>query len=102
MSPKGRAIPRCMVVSLLWLVAGFPLIYRFPRRVPWHLHRPAPARRRRVVITLGYTASAEQFAPGKLLVFAVLAEQVGFDAFFISEHCQPWKHVDGHAPFSLT
>jgi len=27
MSPKGRAIPRCMVASPFWLVAAFPLIY---------------------------------------------------------------------------
>src|ERR1700693_3431441 len=101
MSPKGRAIPRCMVASSLWLVAGFPLVYRFPRRVPRHRHRPPPARRR-AVIKLGYKASAEQFAPGKLLGFSCLAEEVGFDSVFISDHFQPWKHVDGHAPFSLT
>src|SRR5580698_5128022 len=101
MSPKGRAIPRCMVVSLLWLVAAFPLVYRFPRPVPRYRHRPAPARRR-AVIKLGYKASAEQFAPGKLLGFSCLAEEVGFDSVFISDHFQPWKHVDGHAPFSLT
>src|SRR6202030_4819145 len=101
MSPKGRAIPRCMVASSLWLVAGFPLVYRFPRRVPRHRRRPAPARRRSV-IKLGYKASAEQFAPGKLLGFSCLAEEVGFDSVFISDHFQPWKHVDGHAPFSLT
>jgi coenzyme F420-dependent glucose-6-phosphate dehydrogenase len=54
------------------------------------------------VIKLGYKASAEQFAPGKLLGFSCLAEEVGFDSIFISDHFQPWKHVDGHAPFSLT
>jgi coenzyme F420-dependent glucose-6-phosphate dehydrogenase len=54
------------------------------------------------VIKLGYKASAEQFAPGELLGFSCLAEQVGFDSVFISDHFQPWKHVDGHAPFSLT
>jgi len=54
------------------------------------------------VIKLGYKASAEQFAPGKLLGFSCLAEEVGFDSVFISDHFQPWKHVDGHAPFSLT
>ena len=54
------------------------------------------------MIKLGYKASAEQFAPGKLLGFSCLAEQVGFDSVFISDHFQPWKHVDGHAPFSLT
>src|ERR1700676_1290949 len=101
MSPKGKASPRCMVISSLWLVAGFPLVYRLPRRVSRHRHRPAPARRG-AVIKLGYKASAEQFAPGKLLGFSCLAEEVGFDSVFISDHFQPWKHVDGHAPFSLT
>jgi len=50
---------------------------------------------------LGYKASAEQFAPAALLEFACLAEEVGFDSVFISDHFQPWKHTDGHAPFSL-
>ena len=54
------------------------------------------------MIKLGYKASAEQFAPGKLLGFSCLAEEVGFESVFISDHFQPWKHVDGHAPFSLT
>src|ERR1700753_3781148 len=53
------------------------------------------------VIKLGYKASAEQFAPGKLLVFSCLAEEAGFDSVFISDHFQPWKHTDGHAPFSM-
>jgi len=54
------------------------------------------------VLTLGYKASAEQFAPNKLLDFSVLAEECGFDSVFVSDHFQPWKHTDGHAPFSLT
>ena len=53
------------------------------------------------MLKLGYKASAEQFAPRQLLDFAVLAEQRGFDSVFISDHFQPWKHTDGHAPFSL-
>ncbi len=54
------------------------------------------------MLTLGYKASAEQFAPNKLLDFSVLAEECGFDSVFVSDHFQPWKHTDGHAPFSLT
>jgi len=54
------------------------------------------------VLTLGYKASAEQFAPNQLLDFSVLAEECGFDSVFVSDHFQPWKHTDGHAPFSLT
>ena len=53
------------------------------------------------MLKLGYKASAEQFAPAKLLDFAVLAEKTGFDSAFVSDHFQPWKHVDGHAPSSL-
>ena len=52
-------------------------------------------------LKLGYKASAEQFAPGRLLEFGILAEVSGFDSVFISDHFQPWKHTDGHAPFSL-
>lgn len=48
----------------------------------------------------GYKASAEQFAPNALLGFAVEAEQAGFDSVFVSDHFQPWKHTDGHAPFA--
>jgi coenzyme F420-dependent glucose-6-phosphate dehydrogenase len=53
------------------------------------------------MLKLGYKASAEQFAPAKLLEFAVQAEQAGFDSVFISDHFQPWKHTDGHAPSSI-
>ena len=53
------------------------------------------------MLKLGYKASAEQFAPGPLLDFSTLAEEVGFDSVFISDHFQPWKHTDGHAPSAL-
>ena len=53
------------------------------------------------MLRLGYKASAEQFTPGKLLEYGVLAEQAGFDSCFVSDHFQPWKHTDGHAPNSL-
>ncbi len=53
------------------------------------------------MIKLGYKASAEQFAPTQLLDYSVLAEQVGFDSVWVSDHFQPWKHTDGHAPFSM-
>lgn len=48
----------------------------------------------------GYKASAEQFAPTRLMQFAVEAEEAGFDSVFVSDHFQPWKHTDGHAPFA--
>ena len=54
------------------------------------------------MLKLGYKASAEQFDPRTLLEFSVLAEQAGFDSVEISDHFQPWRHTDGHAPFSFT
>lgn len=54
------------------------------------------------MLKLGYKASAEQFAPQRLLDFAVHAETVGFDSIMISDHFQPWRHTDGHAPYSFT
>jgi coenzyme F420-dependent glucose-6-phosphate dehydrogenase len=50
----------------------------------------------------GYKASAEQFDPRTLLEYSVLAERVGFDSVFISDHLQPWRHNGGHAPFALS
>ncbi|MEO8713592.1 MAG: glucose-6-phosphate dehydrogenase (coenzyme-F420) [Acetobacteraceae bacterium] len=52
------------------------------------------------MLKLGYKASAEQFAPRRLLEFAECAEKTGFDSVFVSDHFQPWKHNDGHAPFA--
>jgi coenzyme F420-dependent glucose-6-phosphate dehydrogenase len=52
-------------------------------------------------LRLGYKASAEQFGPNELLDYALLAEQLGFDSVFVSDHFQPWRHSGGHAPFSL-
>jgi coenzyme F420-dependent glucose-6-phosphate dehydrogenase len=52
-------------------------------------------------LTLGYKASAEQFAPRELLEYAVYAEEAGFDSVVVSDHLQPWRHTDGHAPFSF-
>src|SRR5213080_3195012 len=54
------------------------------------------------MLRLGYKASAEQFGPRELLNFACLAEEAGFDSVFVSDHFQPWRHTDGHAPFALS
>ena len=54
------------------------------------------------MLRLGYKASAEQFGPRKLCDFAIEAEQVGFDSVFVSDHFQPWRHSDGHAPFAFS
>lgn len=53
-------------------------------------------------LKLGYKASAEQFGPSELLKYAILAEECGFDSVFISDHFQPWRHTQGHAPFSFS
>jgi coenzyme F420-dependent glucose-6-phosphate dehydrogenase len=53
------------------------------------------------LLKLGYKASAEQFGPRDLLEFGVIAERVGFDSVMVSDHFQPWKHNDGHAPQSF-
>ncbi len=53
-------------------------------------------------LKLGYKASAEQFGPRQLLDFAVEAEECGFDSVWVSDHFQPWRHTDGHAPFALS
>ena len=54
------------------------------------------------MLRIGYKASAEQFAPRTLLDFAVEADRNGFDSVFVSDHFQPWRHSDGHAPFALS
>ena len=53
------------------------------------------------MLRLGYKASAEQFGPRELLDFALVAEDNGFESVFISDHFQPWRHSDGHAPFAF-
>ncbi|MEA2025415.1 MAG: glucose-6-phosphate dehydrogenase (coenzyme-F420) [Chloroflexota bacterium] len=53
------------------------------------------------MLRLGYKASAEQFGPRQLLDFTVSAEKHGFDSVWTSDHYQPWRHTDGHAPNAL-
>ena len=54
-----------------------------------------------MTLRLGYKASAEQFAPRHLLDLAIAAERAGFDSVWTSDHFQPWRHTDGHAPNAL-
>lgn len=54
-----------------------------------------------MTLKLGYKASAEQFGPQELLDLAVMAESHGFDSVWVSDHFQPFKYTNGHAPFSL-
>ena len=53
------------------------------------------------MLKIGYKASAEQFGPRDLVEYAVLAEEVGLDSVWISDHFQPWRHEGGHAPQAL-
>ena len=55
-----------------------------------------------MVLRLGYKASNEQFAPRELLEYSILAEEVGMDSVWISDHLQPWRHDGGHAPFAMS
>lgn len=54
-----------------------------------------------MALRLGYKASAEQFPPRRLLDLAVAAEGAGFESVWTSDHFQPWRHTDGHAPNAL-
>ena len=53
------------------------------------------------MLRLGYKASAEQFGPRQLLDYAVLADKLGYDSVWTSDHYQPWRHTDGHAPNAI-
>ncbi len=53
------------------------------------------------MLRLGYKASAEQFGPRQLLDFAITADRLGFDSVWTSDHYQPWRHTDGHAPNAI-
>src|SRR5256886_5249192 len=50
---------------------------------------------------LGWKASAEQFDPKRLLDYAVLAEELGYDSIAISDHFHPWGDTGGHAHFAF-
>ena len=52
-------------------------------------------------VRIGYKASAEQFDPVTLLDFTIEAERYGFELAGVSDHFQPWRHHDGHAPAAL-
>ncbi|MBB2985304.1 glucose-6-phosphate dehydrogenase (coenzyme-F420) [Terracoccus luteus] len=54
------------------------------------------------MLKVGWKASAEQFGPRELVDLAVRAEAAGLDSAFISDHFQPWRHREGHAPFAMS
>jgi probable non-F420 flavinoid oxidoreductase len=49
---------------------------------------------------LGFHASHEQIAPGRLLRDVQHAEQVGFTAAMCSDHFNPWSARQGHSGFA--
>jgi coenzyme F420-dependent glucose-6-phosphate dehydrogenase len=53
------------------------------------------------VLKLGYKASAEQFAPRRLVELAVEAERQGLEIVAISDHFQPFRHTGGHGTAAL-
>ncbi len=52
-------------------------------------------------LKLGYKASAEQFPPRRLLDLSTEAERLGLELVGVSDHFQPFRHNDGHAPACL-
>ena len=54
-----------------------------------------------MALRLGYKASAEQFAPRRLIDYSVDAERLGLEIVGISDHFQPFRHTGGHAPACL-
>jgi G6PDH family F420-dependent oxidoreductase len=51
------------------------------------------------VVTFGYFLSTEEYAPRELIEQAMLAEECGFDALWISDHFHPWNSAQGQSPF---
>lgn len=51
---------------------------------------------------IGFHASHEQIAPGRLVTLAKLAEAVGFDAVKSSDHFHPWSERQGQSGFAWT
>ena len=51
------------------------------------------------MIKFGWKAGAEQYPPGNLLDYAVIADQAGFDLLDVSDHFHPWSEA-GQASFA--
>ncbi|HEY0890345.1 MAG TPA: TIGR03557 family F420-dependent LLM class oxidoreductase [Nocardioides sp.] len=48
---------------------------------------------------IGYFLSCEEYEPRELLEQALLAEEAGFEALWISDHFHPWNDEQGQSPF---
>jgi G6PDH family F420-dependent oxidoreductase len=49
--------------------------------------------------TFGYFLSCEEYEPRDLIDQAVMAEEAGFDALWISDHYHPWNDAQGESAF---
>lgn len=49
--------------------------------------------------TIGYFLVTEEFTPAQIVEQAVLAEEAGFDALWISDHFHPWNDEQGQSGF---
>src|SRR3546814_16683019 len=49
--------------------------------------------------TYGYFLSSEEHRPDDLVRQALLAEEAGFEALWISDHFHPWNDEQGQSPF---
>lgn len=49
---------------------------------------------------IGFHASHEQFAPGRLLELVSAAERAGFGAAMCSDHFHPWSERQGHSGYA--
>lgn len=47
----------------------------------------------------GYFLTCEEYTPQELVEQAVLAEEAGFEALWISDHFHPWNDEQGESPF---
>lgn len=54
------------------------------------------------MVALGYALSSEEHDPRKLVRFAQMAEESGFDFTVISDHFHPWTSHQGSSPFAWT
>jgi coenzyme F420-dependent glucose-6-phosphate dehydrogenase len=52
------------------------------------------------MVTIGFHASHEQFAPSTLLECVQLAQQAGFQAAMCSDHFYPWSERQGQSGFA--